>query len=401
MTQAGAQPGADPAPGAGLGVIRDGAIGSIDGRIAFAGRRADLPAGTAARDTIRLDGQWITPGFIDCHTHIVYAGNRAAEWEMRLGGASYQDIARAGGGILSSVQAVRAASEESLREQALVRLDRLMAEGVTTLEAKSGYGLDTANELKLLRVARSLGDERAVRLVTSFLGAHALPPEAAGDRDAFIARICTEMLPAVAAAGLADAVDGFCEGIAFSPEQIERVFNAARALGLPVKLHADQLTNGGGAALAARHGALSADHVEYTDEAGAAAMGAAGTVAVLLPGAFYMLRERQAPPVETFRRYGVGMAVSTDCNPGTAPLVSLLLAMHMAATLFGLTVDEVLKGVTFEAARALGLSDTIGSLEVGRACDLAIWSVGRPAEIFHILGHNPLFARVFAGNVTA
>ncbi|WP_419758931.1 imidazolonepropionase [Acidisoma sp.] len=401
MTQAGAQPGADPAACAGLGVIRDGAIGSIDGRIAFAGRRADLPAGTAARDTIRLDGQWITPGFIDCHTHIVYAGNRAAEWEMRLGGASYQDIARAGGGILSSVQAVRAASEESLREQALVRLDRLMAEGVTTLEAKSGYGLDTANELKLLRVARSLGDERAVRLVTSFLGAHALPPEAAGDRDAFIARICTEMLPAVAAAGLADAVDGFCEGIAFSPEQIERVFNAARALGLPVKLHADQLTNGGGAALAARHGALSADHVEYTDEAGAAAMGAAGTVAVLLPGAFYMLRERQAPPVETFRRYGVGMAVSTDCNPGTAPLVSLLLAMHMAATLFGLTVDEVLKGVTFEAARALGLSDTIGSLEVGRACDLAIWSVGRPAEIFHILGHNPLFARVFAGNVTA
>ena len=392
MTDAGAR--------GGLGIIHDGAIGSIGGRIAFAGPQADLPAGSSAQDTIQLDGEWITPGLIDCHTHIVYAGNRAAEWEMRLGGASYQDIARAGGGILSSVQAVGAASEETLRSQALVRLDRLMAEGVTTLEAKSGYGLDLANEIKLLRVARSLGDARTVRLVTSFLGAHALPPEAAGDRDAFIARICTEMLPAIAAAGLADAVDGFCEGIAFSPDQIDRVFDAAHALGLPVKLHADQLTNGGGAALAARHGALSADHVEYTDEAGAAAMGAAGTVAVLLPGAFYMLRERQAPPVAAFRRYGVGMAVSTDCNPGTAPLVSLLLTMHMAATLFGLTVDEVLKGVTREAARALGLSDTIGSLEVGRACDLAIWSVGRPAEIFHTLGSNPLFARVFAGNVT-
>jgi imidazolonepropionase len=249
-------------------------------------------------------------------------------------------------------------------------------------------------------VARSLGEARAIRLVTTFLGAHALPPEAAGDRDAFIDDICATMLPAIAAAGLADAVDGFCETIAFSPEQIGRVFDAARALGLPVKLHADQLTNGGGAALAARHGALSADHVEYTDEAGAAAMGAAGTVAVLLPGAFYMLRERQAPPVASFRRHKVGMAVSTDCNPGTAPLVSLLLTMHMAATLFGLTVDEVLRGVTREAARALGRVDTIGSLEVGKACDLAIWSVERPAEIFHTLGHNPLVARIFAGAVT-
>jgi imidazolonepropionase len=386
--------------GPGVGVIDDGAIGAIDGRIAFVGPQTGLPAGASALDTIRLDGRWITPGLIDCHTHLVYAGNRAAEWEMRLAGASYQDIARAGGGILSSVEAVRAASEEALRAQALVRLDRLMAEGVTTIEAKSGYGLDLANEVKLLRVARSLGDERAVRLVTTFLGAHALPPEAAGDRDAFIETICTTMLPAIAAAGLADAVDGFCEGIAFSPGQIDRVFNAARALGLPVKLHADQLTNGGGAALAARHGALSADHVEYTDEAGAAAMGTASTIAVLLPGAFYILRERQVPPVAAFRRHGVGMAVSTDCNPGTAPLVSLLLTMNMAATLFGLTVDEVLRGVTREAARALGRSDSIGSLEVGRACDLAIWSVERPAEIFHTLGHNPLFARVFAGTVT-
>jgi imidazolonepropionase len=386
--------------GPGLGIVEDGAIGAIDGRIAFVGARSALPVGVSARDTISLDGHWITPGLIDCHTHIVYAGNRAAEWEMRLAGASYQDIARAGGGILSSVQAVRAASDEALRAQALTRLDRLMAEGVTTIEAKSGYGLDLANEVKLLRVARSLGAARAVRLVTTFLGAHALPPEADGDRDAFIATICTTMLPAIAAAGLADAVDGFCEGIAFSPGQIDLVFKAARALGLPVKLHADQLTNGGGAALAARHGALSADHVEYTDDAGAAAMGAAGTVAVLLPGAFYMLRERQAPPVAAFRRHGVGMAVSTDCNPGTAPLVSLLLTMNMAATLFGLTVEEVLRGVTREAARALGLSETIGVLAFGRACDLAIWSVGSPAEIFHTLGHNPLFARVFAGEIT-
>jgi imidazolonepropionase len=388
-TMAGSSPG--------LGVIEHGAVAAMEGRIAFVGPEAALPAGTVARETIRLDGQWITPGLIDCHTHIVYAGNRAAEWEMRLGGASYQDIARAGGGILSSVQSVRAASEAALRTQALARLDRLLAEGVTTLEAKSGYGLDLANELKLLRVARSLGEARAVRLVTTFLGAHALPPEAAGDRDAFIEEVCTTMLPAIAAEGLADAVDGFCEAIAFSPGQIDRVFNAAKALGLPVKLHADQLSNGGGAALAARHGALSADHVEYTDEAGAAAMAGAGTVAVLLPGAFYMLRERQAPPVAAFRRHNVGMAVSTDCNPGTAPLVSLLLAMNMAATLFGLTVDEVLAGVTREAARALGRFDSIGSLEVGKACDLAIWSVDRPAEIFHTLGHNPLFARVFAG----
>jgi imidazolonepropionase len=386
---------AESAPG--LGVIEGGAIATRNGRIAFVGTTADLPAGSAATETIRLDGHWITPGLVDCHTHIVYAGNRAAEWEMRLAGASYQDIARAGGGILSSVTAVRAASEAALREQALRRLDRLMAEGVTTLEAKSGYGLDCLNEMKLLRVARSLGEARPIRLLTTFLGAHALPPEAAGDSDAFIDRVCDEMLPAIAAAGLADAVDGFCESIAFSPAQIARVFRAAAAAGLPVKLHADQLSNGGGASLAARHGALSADHVEYTDEAGAAAMAAAGSVAVLLPGAFYMLRERQAPPVAAFRRHGVRMAVSTDCNPGTAPLVSLLLTMNMAATLFGLTVEEVLAGVTREAARALGGLHDFGTLEVGKACDLAIWSVARPAEIFHTLGDNPLQARIFAG----
>lgn len=383
-----------------LGVVEAAAIGTVGGRIAFVGAEADLPANVSAGETIALDGRWVTPGLIDCHTHIVYAGNRAAEWEMRLSGASYQDIAHAGGGILSSVRAARAASEEALRDQALARLDRLIAEGVTTLEAKSGYGLDLATEMKLLRVARSLGAARHIRLVTTFLGAHALPPEALGDRDAFISLICEVMLPAIAAAGLADAVDGFCEGIAFSPAQLARVFAAAKALGLPVKLHADQLSNGGGAALAAQFGALSADHVEYTDEAGAAAMGKAGTVAVLLPGAFYMLRERQAPPVAAFRRHGVPMAVSTDCNPGTAPLVSLLLTMNMAATLFGLTVDEVLAGVTREAARALGRFAEIGSIEPGKACDLAIWSVERPAEIFHMLGHNPLHARVFGG-VTA
>ncbi|MBW4023375.1 MAG: imidazolonepropionase [Proteobacteria bacterium] len=393
-TMAGTRPGAD-APG--LGIVEAAAIGTIDGRIAFVGPESSLSADVSAAEIIHLDGRWVTPGLVDCHTHLVYAGNRAAEWEMRLAGATYQDIARAGGGILSSVRAVRAASEETLRAEALARLDRMTAEGVTTLEAKSGYGLDLVQETKLLRVARSLGEVRNLRVVTTFLGAHALPPEAEGDREAFIDLICNDMLPAIATARLADAVDGFCEGIAFSPAQIARVFTAARSLGLPVKLHADQLSNGGGAALAAQFGALSADHVEYTDEDGAAAMGKAGTVAVLLPGAFYMLRERQAPPVAAFRRHGVRMAVATDCNPGTAPLVSLLLTMNMAATLFGLTVDEVLTGVTREAARALGRLDSIGSLEVGKVCDLAIWSVDRPAEIFHTLGHNPLHARVFGG----
>lgn len=393
-TMAGTGTGAD-APG--LGIVEAAAIGTIDGRIAFVGPESSLPADVSAAETTYLDGRWVTPGLVDCHTHLVYAGNRAAEWEMRLAGATYQDIARAGGGILSSVRAVRAASEETLRAEALARLDRMTAEGVTTLEAKSGYGLDLVQETKLLRVARSLGEVRNLRVVTTFLGAHALPPEAEGDREAFIDLICNDMLPAIATARLADAVDGFCEGIAFSPAQIARVFTAARSLGLPVKLHADQLSNGGGAALAAQFGALSADHVEYTDEDGAAAMGKARTVAVLLPGAFYMLRERQAPPVAAFRRHGVRMAVATDCNPGTAPLVSLLLTMNMAATLFGLTVDEVLTGVTREAARALGRLDSIGSLEVGKVCDLAIWSVDRPAEIFHTLGHNPLHARVFGG----
>jgi imidazolonepropionase len=380
-----------------LGIVEDGALASVDGRIAYVGAEAGLPTGWSAAEVIPLDGRWVTPGLIDCHTHLVYAGNRAAEWEMRLAGESYEAISRAGGGIRSSVAATRAASKSSLLAESLPRLDRLFAEGVTTLEVKSGYGLSTESEMKLLRVARQLGRERAMRIRTSFLGAHALPAEAEGDRERFIDLICDEMLPAVAAAGLADAVDGFCENIAFSPDQIARVFDAAKRLGLPVKLHADQLTNSGGAELAARYKALSADHVEYTDDVGAAAMARAGVVAVLLPGAFYMLRERQAPPVESFRRLGVPMAVSTDCNPGTAPLVSLLLTMNMAAVLFGMTVHEVLAGVTRVAAQALGLQTEIGTLEVGKACDLAIWSVERPAEIFHTLGGNPLFSRVAAG----
>jgi imidazolonepropionase len=361
----------------GLGVIEDGVIGTIDGRIAFLGPGEELPGDAGAQEVIPLDGRWVTPGLIDCHSHIVYAGNRAAEWEMRLAGAAYEDIARAGGGILSSVRAVRAASEDELLAQTLPRVDRLIAEGVTTLESKSGYGLDLTEEMKLLRVGRHLPANRALRVFTSFLGAHALPPEADGDRDGYVDLICDTMLPAIAAAGLADAVDAFCESIAFSPPQVARVFKAAQALGLPVKLHADQLTN--------------------TDEDGAAAMAKAGTVAVLLPGAYYVLRERQAPPVGAFRKHGVPMAVSTDCNPGTSPLTSLLLTMHLAATLFGLTVEEALLGTTREAARALGRFDDIGSLEMGKACDLAIWSVERPAEIFHNVGFNPLHGRVFAG----
>ena len=386
---------------AGLGIIEDGVIASRDGRIAFVGAAADLPGDATAIETIALDGRWVTPGLIDCHTHIVYADNRAAEWEMRLGGAPYEDIARAGGGILSSVRSVRATEEAALIAQALPRVDRLIAEGVTTLESKSGYGLDLAQETKLLRAGRAIGARRRLRVLTSFLGAHALPPEAAGDRDAYIDLICTSMLPAIAAAGLADAVDAFCESIAFSTEQVARLFTAAQALGLPVKLHADQLTNGGGAALAARFGALSADHLEYTDDAGAAALAASGTVAVLLPGAYYALREKKAPDVVAFRRHGVPMAVSTDCNPGTSPLTSLLLTMHMAATLFGLTVHEALLGTTREAARALGQSAEIGTLETGKVCDLAIWAIAHPAEIFHNLGANPLHSRVFAGEPDA
>jgi imidazolonepropionase len=381
----------------GLGIVEDGAIASEGGRIAFAGPAKDLPARWDAVERTDCEGRWITPGLVDCHTHLVYGGDRAHEFELRLKGASYEEIARAGGGIVSTVRATRAASEEDLVASALPRLDHLIAEGCTTIEIKSGYGLDLETEARCLRAARRLAHERPVSVTTTFLGAHALPPEANGDKDAFIDKVCTEMLPALAREGLVDAVDAFCEGIAFSPEQTARVFDAAKAHGLNIKLHADQLSNLHGARLAADHGALSADHLEYTDEDGAAAMARTGTVAVLLPGAFYMLRETRIPPVAAFRKHGTRMALATDCNPGTSPLTSLLLTMNMGATLFRLTVEECIAGVTREAARALGRLDTIGTLEPGKSCDLAIWNIERPAELVYRIGFNPLHARIWRG----
>lgn len=380
-----------------LGLVEAGAVAAQDGRIVFAGPQSEMPSGFGDAEIIDCEGRLITPGLIDCHTHLVHAGNRANEFEMRLAGASYEDVAKAGGGIVSSVRALRAASEDELVAQSLPRLDALIAEGVTTIEIKSGYGLDTENEMKSLRAARRLGVERKVSVRTTFLGAHALPPEMDGDKDRYIDMVVASMLPAIARAGLADAVDGFCEGIAFSPQQIARVFDVAKEAGLPVRLHADQLSNLHGAALAADYGALSADHLEYTDDAGAAAMAKAGTVAVLLPGAFYFIREEKRPPVGLFRRHGVAMAVASDCNPGTSPLTSLLLTMNMAATLFRLTVDECIAGVTREAARALGLLPETGTLEPGKWADLAIWDVERPAELVYRIGFNPLHARVWRG----
>jgi imidazolonepropionase len=385
------------APGRpGLGVIERGAVAAKDGRIAFAGPAAELPAGWDAANRVGLDGRWVTPGLIDCHTHLVYAGDRAHEFELRLAGASYEEIARAGGGIVSTVKATRAASEDALVAATLLRLDHLIAEGVTTVEIKSGYGLERATEARMLAAARRLARERDVEVVTSFLGAHALPPEANGDKERYIDEVCA-MIPALAGEKLADAVDAFCEGIAFSPEQTARVFRAAQAAGLPVKLHADQLSNLHGARLAAEHGALSADHLEHTDEDGVAAMARAGTVAVLLPGAFYVLREKQLPPVEALRRLGVPIAIATDSNPGTSPITSLLLTMNMAATLFRLTVDEAIAGVTRAAARALGRLSDIGTLEPGKHCDLAVWDIERPAELVYRIGFNPLHARVRSG----
>jgi imidazolonepropionase len=380
----------------GLGIVERGAVAAKDGHVAFAGAMADLPSGWDAAEKVALDGRWITPGLIDCHTHLVYAGDRAHEFELRLAGASYEEIARAGGGILSTVRLTRAASEDDLVAATLPRLDRLLAEGVTTVEIKSGYGLDAETEARMLRAARRLPRERKVDVATSFLGAHALPPEAGGDKDRYIGEVCA-MIPALAREGLADAVDAFCEGIAFSPEQTARVFAAAKAAGLPVKLHADQLSNLHGAKLAAEFGALSADHLEYTDEDGVVAMAKAGTVAVLLPGAFYVLREKQLPPVEAFRKHRVPIAIATDSNPGTSPITSMLTIMNMAATLFRLTVDEAIAGVTREAARALGRLGEVGTLEPGKRCDLAIWDVERLAELVYRIGYNPLHARVWRG----
>ncbi|MFM9846099.1 MAG: imidazolonepropionase [Hyphomicrobiaceae bacterium] len=380
----------------GLGIIDNGAIASSGGRIAWVGRAGEMPAFDAGERT-DLAGRWVTPGLIDCHTHLVYGGNRAHEFELRLTGATYEEIARAGGGILSTVKATRAASKDDLVASTLPRLDALIAEGVTMIEIKSGYGLDLETEARQLRAARTLEALRRVSVTTSFLGAHALPPESDGDKDAYIAKLCGRILPAVAAEGLADAVDAFMEGIAFSGVQTARVFEEAKRLGLPVKLHADQLSNLDGAALAARYGALSADHLEYTDEAGVIAMARARTVAVLLPGAYYFIREAHKPPVPLFRKHGVRIAIATDSNPGSSPLTSLLLTMNMAATLFRLTVDEIIAGVTREAASALGRADTVGTLEAGKWCDLAIWNVERLAELPYRMGFNPLHQRVWRG----
>ncbi|WP_298743500.1 imidazolonepropionase [uncultured Brevundimonas sp.] len=382
--------------GAPYGAVDDGAVLIVDGRIAWAGPRPDLP-GHDAQQTDRLDGRWVTPGLIDCHTHLVFGGDRSGEFEQRLGGAAYEDIARAGGGIVSTMTATRAASEDQLYASALTRLAGLKATGVTTVEIKSGYGLDHDGELKMLRVARRIGREAGVRVRTSYLGLHAVPPEHRADRARYVDKAVDEVLPAAHAEGLVDAVDAYCEPIAFSAEEVARLFDRARALGLPVRLHADQLSNGGGAALAARYGALSADHIEHTDEPGVRAMAAAGVVAVLLPGAFLMLRETTPPPVELLRRHGVAMAVATDCNPGTSPVASMTAALNLACVQFRLTPEEALAGATRVAARALGLRDEAGTIETGRAADLAVWDVERPAELCYWLGKPLLHARYLAG----
>ena len=379
------------------GSIRDGALAAAGGRITWIGPRADLPAGLKAEREIDLGGRWVTPSLIDCHTHMVFAGDRAEEFERRLKGESYDDIARSGGGIASTVRQTRGAALPALVEAALPRLDALMAEGVTTVEIKSGYGLERETELKQLLAARQLGAARDIGVKTTLLAAHTTPAEFAGRSDAYIDLVCHDIIPAAAKAGLADAVDGFCERIAFSSGQMRRVFEAARASGLPVKLHAEQLSQCGGSKLAAEFGALSADHLEHADDSDAAALAKAGTVAVLLPGAFYFLRERQAPPIDALRRHGVSMAVATDCNPGTSPLTSMLAAMNMACTLFRLTPEEALVGATRAAAQALGLAGEAGKLEAGKNCDLAIWNILRPAELCYRLGFNPLHQRVRGG----
>lgn len=378
--------------GDGLGLIECSAIGVRDGRIAWVG---DAGAAPAAAEVTDCEGRLITPGLIDCHTHLVHGGSRANEWAMRLEGATYEDIARAGGGIVSTMRATRAMSEAELVESALPRLDALLAEGVTTIEIKSGYGLTADDEIKMLRAARALSASRDVRVATTLLAAHAVPPEYRDDPDAYVDLVCDTIIPA--AVGLADAVDGFCEGIGFTPQQIARVFDAARAAGLPVKLHAEQLSHLAGASLAASYGALSADHLEHIDAADIAAMAGAGTVAVLLPGAYYFMRETHKPPVEALRAAGVSIALASDCNPGTSPTTSLLLMLNMGATLFGLSVTECLRGVTVNAARALGLPADIGTLEVGKAADLAIWNTTEPAELVYRIGFNPLHARIKDG----
>ena len=372
------------------GLIENGAVVISADRIKWVGAEKELPDEFAGLQGKNLEGRLVTPALIDCHTHLVYGGSRATEFELRLNGASYEEIARNGGGILSTVTATRNASEDELLTQSLPRLDAFLAEGVATIEIKSGYGLDIETELKMLRVARQLGKERSVRVKTSFLGAHAIPPEFSGKADAYIDFVCEEVLPAVHYENLADAVDGFCENIAFSPNQISRVFEKAKSFGLPVKLHAEQLSNLGGATLAAKYGALSADHLEFLDQTGVEVMGESGTVAVLLPGAFYTLRETQLPPLDSLRKAEVPIAIATDCNPGSSPLTSILLCMNMSCTLFRMTPEEALCGVTIIAAQALGIGDEVGTIEVGKKAELAVWNVDQPAELAYRAGFNPL-----------
>ena len=386
----------EPAPGDALGIIDNGAIGIQDGRIVRVGMRTEL-AGHRAREILPLGGAWVTPGLVDCHTHLIFAGNRADEHAMRRAGASYEEIALAGGGIASTVKKTRDASEAELLASAAMRLDALMKGGVTTIEIKSGYGLDVEGELRLLRCAKALAASEAVRIVPTLLALHALPPEWKDRRIAYVTKIVDELVPAAAEAGLADAVDAYCDTIAFTPDEVERLFKAAAANGLRIKLHAEQLSNQHGAALAARYKALSADHLEYLDEAGAAAMAAAGTVAVLLPGAFYALQESRRPPVEMLRDHGIPIAVATDCNPGTSPLLSPTLAMNMACTLFGLTPEEALAGMTINAARALGLEKEIGTIAAGKAADLCVWRLENLAELGYWIGLPGPERRFFDG----
>ncbi|MCS5541975.1 MAG: imidazolonepropionase [SAR324 cluster bacterium] len=377
-------------PGKSYGLIENGAVVISADRIKWIGAEKELPDEFAGLQGKNLEGRLVTPALIDCHTHLVYGGSRATEFELRLNGASYEEIARNGGGILSTVTATRNASEDELLAQSLPRLDAFLAEGVATIEIKSGYGLDIETEIKMLRVARQLGKERSVRVKTSFLGAHAIPPEFSGKADAYIDFVCEEVLPAVHYENLADAVDGFCENIAFSPNQISKVFEKAKSFGLPVKLHAEQLSNLGGATLAAKYGALSADHLEFLDQTGVEVMGESGTVAVLLPGAFYTLHETQLPPLDSLRKAEVPIAIATDCNPGSSPLTSILLCMNMSCTLFRMTPEEALCGVTVVAAQALGIGDEVGTIEVGKKAELAVWNVDQPAELAYRVGFNPL-----------
>ncbi|MES2106530.1 MAG: imidazolonepropionase [Pseudomonadota bacterium] len=385
--------------GQGYGEIRDAAIAVRDGVIAWLGPRADLPEACAAKVQHDGKGCWLTPGLIDCHTHIVYAGNRSDEFEARLNGVAYEEIARKGGGILSTVRATRNASEEELMLASLPRVINLLREGVTTLEIKSGYGLDLQTEAKILRVARQFGHDFPLRVKTTFLGAHALPGEYAGRADEYLELVCKHMLPVLVEEGLVDAVDAFCEKIGFSAAQTEKVFRAAQEHGLPVKLHAEQLSDQGGATLTARYRGLSADHLEYLSEPGIASMADHGTVAVLLPGAYYFLRETKLPPVAGLRAAGVPMAISTDCNPGTSPMTSLLLAMNMACTIFRLTPLEALTGTTRHAAKALGMLDRIGSLEIGKQADFSLWAIDRPGDLAYAIGGNPCQAVVFGGRL--